>query len=741
MPSPARNAAIRSIGVRHDKRAAAQKAAAASPDKPSPPRPLTDIFADNVFNDTVQRERLPKPTYRALQKTRETGEILDLSIADAVANAMRDWAVERGATHFTHWFQPMTGLTAEKHDSFISLTGDDRIINEFSGRALVMGEPDASSFPSGGLRSTFEARGYTVWDPTSPAILRESPDGFTLLIPTTFCSWTGEALDKKTPLLRSDQAISKAAVRLVNLLGNDYITRVHSTIGCEQEYFLIDREFVQLRPDLICSGRTLFGARPPKGQELDDHYFGTISPRILGYMQEVELELWKLGIPITTRHNEVAPLQFEFAPIYRPSAVAIDQNMLTMEVLKKIADRHGFKCLLHEKPFAGVNGSGKHMNWSLEDNLGHNLLEPGSTPHDNAQFMMILAAIIRAIDLHGDLMRVAIAHAGNDHRLGANEAPPAIISIFLGSQLEGIVDALVDKRSPAAAGNSKELKLGLDSLPSIPRDITDRNRTSPFAFTGQKFEFRAVGSSQSAAYPATFLNTVVAESLNFLADELEGRKGRGDLREVVQELVTETLAKHRRVLFNGDNYAVEWEQEAERRDLPNLRDTPTALAQFSAKKNLDLFDDLGVLSNREALSRQKVLFDTYCSAIKIEAYSSHDLGLSSILPAAIRFQRELADSIIKVREACPALDLETEQAHLGDLTETISAFKRGLDDLKLRVTALDNADGADEDTAVTYRNEIIPSMDYVRSQGDRLEELVDDQIWPLPKYREMLFVH
>ncbi|MEZ6197204.1 MAG: glutamine synthetase III [Planctomycetota bacterium] len=730
MPAIGRETAIRAIGER-----------SRSADSHGPRPSLTDIFAKLVFNEDVQRQRLPASIVATLERHRTSGGQVDAAVADAVANAMRDWAVERGATHFTHWFQPMTGLTAEKHDSFLSIGADGRIINEFSGKSLVRGEPDASSFPSGGIRSTFEARGYTVWDPTSPAFLREGPRGLTLCIPSTFCSWTGEALDKKTPLMRSEQALSKRAVRLVNLLGNPGVNRVHTTIGAEQEYFLIDRAFVQMRPDLTMSGRSLFGARPPKGQELDDHYFGAISQRALGFMQEVEEELWKLGIPLKTRHNEVAPMQFELAPLYRRSTVAIDQNMLTMEILKVVANRHGFKCLLHEKPFAGVNGSGKHMNWSLEDNLGNNLLEPGSTPHENLQFMLFLTATIRAVDLHGDLLRVAIAHAGNDHRLGANEAPPAIMSIFLGSQLEEIVDALIERRAPRASDGSSFIRLGVDALPDLPRDITDRNRTSPFAFTGQKFEFRAVGSSQSAAYPATILNTAVAESLGHLADEIEKRNGRGDMREVVQDVVSEVLGKHRRILFSGDNYSEEWEQEAERRGLPNLRGTPAALARLSDKKNVSLFDEMDVLSPRETASRQTVLFENYISAIKIEAAATRQIASTSLLPAAMRHQRELAETILRTAEACPGVDVRPQQESLKEVTELIGGLKRGIDDLGRQLARFDALKGSEDEKGLTCRNEIIPAMDFVRSQADRLEDLVDDAVWPLPKYSEMLFIH
>jgi len=523
---------------------------------------LPEDFGSLVFNDQVQRQRLPRPVYKALRRTIETGAPLDPEMADAVANAMKDWAIEGGATHYTHWFQPMTGLTAEKHDAFLETTADGKAVLEFSGKQLVQGEPDASSFPSGGLRATFEARGYTAWDPTSPAFLRKTCDGSTLTIPTAFCSWTGDALDKKTPLLRSCEAVSTASVRLLNLIGESNVTRVTPTAGVEQEYFLVDRKFFHMRPDMVSCGRTLFGAPPPKGQEMDDHYFGAISQRALAFMMDVERELWRLGIPIKTRHNEVAPTQFEFAPIYGPISVSADQNMLTMEILQDVAARHGMQCLLHEKPYEGLNGSGKHLNWSLADNLGNNLLNPGQTPHENLKFILFLTAIVRGVDLHQDLLRAAIASAGNDHRLGANEAPPAIISIFVGHQLEEIINSLIEGRAPEQNG-SEMLRLGVTSLPELPRDMSDRNRTSPFAFTGDKFEFRAVSSRQSVAYPSTFLNLIVSESLDFLCDEIE-RMG-GPSTENIQKAVQSALKDHARIRFGGDNYSMDCTAEAAKR--------------------------------------------------------------------------------------------------------------------------------------------------------------------------------
>ncbi|MCB9831187.1 MAG: glutamine synthetase III [Planctomycetes bacterium] len=700
--------------------------------------PLTEIYAINVFNERVQRQRLPKNVFRQLQETVNQGTTLDPAIADAVASAMRDWAVERGATHFTHWFQPMTGLTAEKHDSFLSLTGDHSIINEFTGSALIRGEPDASSFPSGGLRSTFEARGYTAWDPTSPAFLREGPNGLTLFIPTAFCSWTGEALDKKTPLLRSDEAVNRAACRLINMLGGKEVSRVYSTIGCEQEYFLVDRRLADLRPDLLSCGRTLFGARPPKGQELADNYFGAINERVLGFMQDLEYELWKLGIPVKTRHNEVAPAQFELAPLYSKATVAVDHNMLIMELMKTVADRHELKCLLHEKPFAGVNGSGKHTNWSLSDDLGNNLLEPGETPLESMQFMLFLTAIIRGVDRHADLLRVSVASSANDHRLGAHEAPPAIISIFLGAQLEGIVESLLGKSS-GREQVTEPIVLGVNSLPPLPRDLTDRNRTSPFAFTGNKFEFRAVGSSQSAAYPATVLNSIVAESLNVLADRIEARRNEGPLSQVVQAIVAETLREHERVLFSGDNYSAEWTAEAERRGMPNLKDTASALPHFTAEHNLALFEGTGVLNRREAESRLNVLCENYAIQTRIEGATSVHMVSTMILPGVMRYQRDLAETINATRQALTGADLEAQESMLRKVTELIAKLKLSLDRMRKVVVDFDGVERGPLEQARFCREVAIAARADLRDWVDQLEELVDDEVWPLPKYREMLF--
>ncbi len=712
---------------------------------PVEPFDLAGSFGVNVFDDAIQRQRLPRDVYRALRRTIERGQELDPGIADAVANAMKDWAAERGATHYTHWFQPMTGLTAEKHDSFLSPADahdgertNGRALLEFSGKELIKGEPDASSFPSGGIRATFEARGYTAWDPTSPAFLRESDWGPTLTIPTAFCSWTGEALDKKTPLLRSAQALNDQALRLLGLIGEEHVRKVYSTVGAEQEYFLIDRRLWALRPDLVSCERTLFGARPSKGQELEDHYFGAISQRMLNYMMELERELWRHGIPMKTRHNEVAPHQYELAPVFEHVTVSVDHNMLCMELMKNLAERHGLACLLHEKPFAGVNGSGKHNNWSLSDDTGSNLLDPGHTPHDNLKFMLFLTAVIRAVDLHADLLRSTVAGAGNDHRLGANEAPPAIMSIFLGSELEDVIDALVEGRAPSTAPRAGEMKLGVNTLPSLPRDNTDRNRTSPFAFTGNKFEFRAVGSSQSIAGPNTVLNTIVAESLEYLSGEIEARGGPGDRRDVIQQLVRETLTRHRRILFSGDNYSDDWVQEAERRGLGNHRDTPSAIAQYASDKNVALFAKYGVQNERETGARSKIKFLKYAHRLNVEALSTRDLATTRILPAAISYQERLARSIGSVAAVAPEADLTPQKELLGRLAVTIGELKRASDRLAHAQEQIESAAPEAGELAVRMRDEVLPAMNAVREQADQLETLVDDDLWPLPKYGELL---
>jgi glutamine synthetase len=700
---------------------------------------LPQIYGQNVFNDEVQRQRLPRSVYEALRRTIDAGAELDPEIADAVANAMKDWAVERGATHFTHWFQPMTGLTAEKHDAFLHFNSNGQAILEFSGKELIKGEPDASSFPSGGMRATFEARGYTAWDPTSPAFLRETPQGCTLTIPTAFCSWTGEPLDKKTPLLRSLQTLSKHAVRLLHLIGENQVTSVYSTVGSEQEYFLVDRQLYYLRPDLLTCGRTLFGAKPPKGQELEDHYFGAIAGRVLAFMMELERELWKLGIPIKTRHNEVAPHQFELAPVFEQVNLAVDHNMLAMELMQDVAARHGFACLLHEKPFAGVNGSGKHNNWSMADNLGNNLLEPGHTPHDNLKFVLFLTAVIRAVDTYQDLLRASVATAGNDHRLGANEAPPAILSIYLGAELEEVVKGLIGGAAPRSRGAEK-IRLGVSALPPLPRDTTDRNRTSPFAFTGNKFEFRAVGSGQSIALPNIVLNTIVAESLDYLATQIEKAGGSGDRREAIQALVRDVLAKHQRILFAGDGYTDEWSAEAERRGLYNFKDSPTALARLTTPANIELFEKHGILSARESQARASVRVLQYVHALHVEALTMRGIAATSILPAAITFQERLARSIRSVAEVSPKIDTRVQVELLEQVSAAINQLKGATDRLTQAVHNAEKARSSPSEQANWMRDHVVSAMAEVRSQADLLETLVDDELWPMPKYRELLFL-
>ena len=731
MSTNARKSAVQSI-ARHGLDAAKEQHGRAMP--------LPELFAINVFSDAVQRQRLPRPIYESLRRTIDAGQELDPSIADAVANAMKDWAIERGATHFTHWFQPMTGLTAEKHDSFLRPTSEGRIVLEFSGKELIKGEPDASSFPSGGIRATFEARGYTAWDPTVPAFIRETARGSTLVIPTAFCSWTGEALDKKTPLLRSLEALDRRAVRLLRLIGEEHVERTTATCGTEQEYFLVDRSLYFQRPDVMTCGRTLFGAKPPKGQEQEDHYFGAINQRALNYMQELEMELWKLGIPIQTRHNEVAPSQFELAPHFEQTTVATDHNMLTMEIMRAVAERQDLACLQHEKPFAGINGSGKHLNWSMADDHGNNLLEPGTTPHDNLKFMLFLTAIIRAVDLHQDLLRVSVATAGNDHRLGANEAPPAIMSIYVGEELQGIIDALVDGTAiPSRQGTG--MKLGVTTLPELPRDTTDRNRTSPFAFTGNKFEFRAVGSNQSVSYPNLVLNTIVADSLDYMADQIESRGGAGDRREVIQELVRDVLKKHRRILFTGDNYSGEWTDEAEKRGLLNLRDTPAALGHFASDKNVALFAEYGIFSERETRSRGQVLTEKYVQLLNAECVSALQIGRTMIVPAALAYQQRVADSVSAVQRVSNSIDVSAQVHLLERLAAEIGRLENALDRLGRAGEAGEALHDDGLKQAAHYRDEVVPAMDAARTSADTLEGLVDDDLWPLPTYRELLWVN
>ncbi len=698
---------------------------------------LSDSYGRYVFGDEVQQQRLPANVYMALRETIETGKTLDHDTADEIANAMKEWAVEHGATHYTHWFQPMTGLTAEKHDSFLRPSEGGTAMLKFSGRQLSQGEPDASSFPSGGLRATFEARGYTAWDPSSPAFLRKSASGATLCIPSIFCSWTGDALDKKTPLLRSCQAVSKAAVRLLQSVGENAVHRVAPTTGIEQEYFLVDKQFYHLRPDMMATGRTLFGAPPYKGQEFDDHYFGAISGRVLDFMRDLEKELWLLGVPVMTRHNEVAPSQFELAPQYSGIPVSVDQNMLTMALLNDVADRHGLVALMHEKPYAGFNGSGKHMNWSIGDNLGNNLLEPGKTPHENLKFMLVLTSIIRAVDLHQDVLRVSIASAGNDHRLGANEAPPAIISIFVGDQLSEVIDAMIEGRSP----NSQDLeclRLGVDALPSLPKDISDRNRTSPFAFTGNKFEFRAVSSNQSVAYPAAYLNTIVAESMDYITDEIEARGGSS--AEAIQEVVRETLAKHRRILFDGDNYSAEWVEEAARRDLLNRRTTPEALAAMETEKNAALFSKYGVLSRDEFVSRKNVKCEIYVARIRVEAVATLDMAATVIVPAALAAQRQLAETTQAVRDIDASMPVDAQVEALRLTCELTTRLQAAVVVLRSALAEVEAGTHEPLGHAQAMLEKVIPAMEAVRAVADLLETEIDDDLWPLPKYRELMFI-
>jgi glutamine synthetase len=697
---------------------------------------MKDLFGENVFSEAVQQERLPKPVFKALQKTIKQGAPLDPAIADTVASAMKDWAIERGATHFTHQFQPMTGLTAEKHDSFMAPTGDGKAILEFSGKELVRGEPDASSFPSGGIRATFEARGYTAWDPTSPAYILESPNGATLVIPTAFLSWTGEALDKKTPLLRSMEALSNQALRILRLFGNNEARKVFTTVGPEQEYFLIDKNYYYARPDLINAGRTLFGAPPPKGQEMEDQYFGHIPERVIACMADCEAQLFKLGVPVKTRHNEVAPSQYEIAPIFEDSNLATDHQMLVMEVMRKTAPNYGLACLLHEKPFAGINGSGKHNNWSMATDTGENLLNPGDTPHDNAQFLVFCAAVLRAVAKYPELLRVSVASAHNDHRLGANEAPPAIISVFLGDQLQDVIDQL-EKGGAKSTKQGGFMEIGVSVLPKLPRDAGDRNRTSPFAFTGNKFEFRAVGGSQSIAGPNTVLNTIVAESLDYIATNLEKSKSQGkDINKAIQELLPVLIKESKKVVFNGDNYTPEWHQEAEKRGLPNLRNTVDALPIILRKDSIELFAKYKVYSERELQSRFAILCENYVKTVNIEARLTSMMAKTMILPAALRYQGEVASAVNAVKTA--GADNAPQVEFLKSLTTTIGEFQKAT--AKLDHTLAHHGDGDVLAHAKHFRDTVLPAMAEVRSFGDKLETFVADDLWPLPTYREMLFI-
>ena len=691
---------------------------------------VTEIFGENVFNETTMKARLPKETYKQLMKTIEGGEKLDPSVANIVANAMKDWAIEKGATHFTHWFQPLTGVTAEKHDAFIQPTKEGGIIMEFSGKELVQGEPDASSFPSGGIRATFEARGYTAWDPTSYAFIKDG----TLCIPTAFCSYTGEALDKKTPLLRSMEAISKQAVRVLKLFeGNENVTSVKTTVGPEQEYFLVDKSVYEKRPDLIYTGRTLFGAKAPKGQELEDHYFGMIKPRVQDFMKDLNKELWKLGILAKTEHNEVAPAQHELAPIFSTTNIACDHNQLTMEYMRKVAQRHNMVCLLHEKPFAGVNGSGKHNNWSISTNTGKNLLDPGATPDQNAQFLLFLAAVIKAVDEYQDLLRISVASAGNDHRLGANEAPPAIISMFLGDELTEILECL-EAGKPYGTHEKQKMQIGVTVLPDFNKDTTDRNRTSPFAFTGNKFEFRSLGSNDSIACCNIMLNTAVAEVLSQFADELEGSK---DFQSDLQKLVIKTIKEHKRIIFNGNGYSEEWVKEAAKRGLMNLKSTPEALAHLCDKKNADVLKKHGVFTDVELKSRYEIYNENYVKIINIEALTMIDMVKKMYLPTASRYAKELADAIVSKDSIGGSVDQSFEM----DLVKKVSALTGSIyAKLKTLESAVASAPaGETGEISTYYRNVVFTAMCELRANVDELEGYVPGDEWPVPSYGELLY--
>lgn len=692
---------------------------------------VNEIFGTSVFNDAVMKQRLPKATYKALKKTIEEGTSLKPDVADVVASAMKDWAVEKGATHFTHWFQPMTGITAEKHDAFINPTADGKVILEFSGKELIKGEPDASSFPSGGLRATFEARGYTAWDCTSPAFIKDG----SLCIPTAFCSYNGEALDKKTPLLRSMEVLNKQAMRVLRALGNTTSKKVITTVGPEQEYFLIDKKMYDARKDIILTGRTLFGAKPSKGQELEDHYFGVIKPRISAYMKDLDEELWKLGISAKTKHNEVAPGQHELAPIFSTTNIATDNNQLTMEVMKKVADKHGLYCLLHEKPFAGVNGSGKHNNWSMSTDDGMNLLEPGTSPHENKQFLLFLCAVIKAVDEYPDLLRVSAANAGNDHRLGANEAPPAIISIFLGDQLEDVLEQ-IEKGPATSSKSSSELTIGVNTLPNLPKDATDRNRTSPFAFTGNKFEFRMVPSSASIGCCNYVLNTIVAETLDEVAGRLEKAS---NVDAEIQAILTEIAKDHKRVIFNGNGYSDEWVEEAARRGLPNIKSTVEASKAMISEKNLAVLEKYGVLSRKEAEARYEIVLENYNKIINIEALTTLEIAKRQILPAAMKYASSLAESINAIKATGVQASVLVQSELLTKVSDLTVKLNENIGLLEAVVEKADNFDGDIYDLGMMYRYEVFEEMQNLRECADKLEVVVDKEFWPLPTYEDMLF--
>ena len=695
---------------------------------------VADIFGENVFNDTVMQERLPKKVYKNLRKTIEEGKDLDLETADVIAHEMKEWAIEKGATHYTHWFLPLTGVTAEKHDSFISAPlPSGKVLMTFSGKELIKGEPDASSFPSGGLRATFEARGYTAWDCTSPAFVRQDAGGATLCIPTAFCSYTGEALDQKTPLLRSMEAINKEALRLLRLFGNTTSKKVTPSVGAEQEYFLVDAYINETTTTQIYTGRTLFGAMPPKGQELDDHYFGTIRQRIASFMRDVNIQLWKVGVPSKTQHNEVAPAQHELAPIYTEANIAVDQNQLTMQTLKRVACQHGLKCLLHEKPFAGVNGSGKHNNWSTTTDDGINLLEPGKTPHENTQFLLVLACIMKAVNVHADLLRESAADPGNDHRLGANEAPPAIISIFLGEQLEDVVEQLISTGEATHSLKGGKLETGVSTLPDLFKDATDRNRTSPFAFTGNKFEFRMVGSRDSIANPNIVLNTIVAEAFADACDILEKAD---DFDLAVHDLIKEYLTENQRIIFNGNGYSDAWVAEAERRGLPNIKSMVEAIPAITTDKAVELFERFSVFTKAELESRAEIQYEAYAKAINIEARTMIDMASKQFLPAFIKYTKTLADTINAVKAAGVDATVQTEA--LKEVSALMAETKVALDRL-VKVTGEAAAKEEGEVQATYYHTEVVPAMDALRTPVDKLEMIVDKEAWPMPSYGDLIF--
>ena len=695
---------------------------------------VAKIFGEDVFNDTVMQERLPKKVYKDLKKTIEEGKELDLATADVIAHEMKEWAIEKGATHYSHWFQPLTGVTAEKHDSFISAPlPNGKVLMSFSGKELIKGEPDASSFPSGGLRATFEARGYTAWDCTSPAFVRHDAAGATLCIPTAFCSYKGEALDQKTPLLRSMQAINEQSLRLLRLFGNTTSKKVTPSVGPEQEYFLVDAEKFLQRKDLIYTGRTLFGAMPPKGQELDDHYFGTIRQRIAGFMKDVNEELWKVGVTSKTQHNEVAPAQHELAPIYAECNVALDHNHIIMQTLKRIACQHGMKCLLHEKPFAGVNGSGKHDNWSLTTDDGKNLLEPGKTPHENIQFLLVLTCILKAVDRHADLLRESAADPGNDHRLGANEAPPAIISVFLGEQLEDVLEQLISTGEATHSLKGGKLQTGVDTLPDLAKDATDRNRTSPFAFTGNKFEFRMVGSRDSISGPNVVLNTIVAEAFSEACDVLEKAD---NFDEAVHDLIKQYATEHQRVVFNGNGYSDAWVEEAEKRGLPNIRSMVEAIPALTTEKAVSMFEKFKVFTKAELESRAEIKFESYAKAINIEARTMIDMASKQIIPAIIKYTKDLADTVVAVKEA--GADASVQAELLTEVSGLLAETKKALEALKVvadQAAAMEEG----EDQARFYHFDVVPAMEALRTPVDTLEMIVDKEAWPMPSYGDLIF--